>query len=246
MAVLLVLMTLVVALTLDHVVQKLAARRARLANPSVERDAVAAAPLPATRPLPRLDAAPPVPTFLDASHCWIELAPSGLVAVGADALAAALLGPPERVSARPTGTFVARGEPLLTLHRGGRELTLRAPLSGLVTEHNGALHAAPAELSERPYRPNWLCRMQPQELGTALRGMVIADEAVTWLRGELARVREVLTALHQPAHARLGATAADGGLPEQALGAQLDDAQWQALVQRVFGVEEQRNTQPPA
>lgn len=249
MAVLLVLMTLIIALTLDHVVQKLAFRRQRLARDAARGRSEALVPVAPLAEAPRTArplAAPPLPGFLDPSHCWIALEPSGLVTVGADALATALLGPPDRVSVEPTGTFVARGEPLLTLYRGHRRLTLRAPVSGLVAEHNVALGAAPAVLAEQPYGPHWLCRVQPQELGTALRAMLIADEATRWLRGELRRAREALLALHQPAAATLGVTASDGGLPEPGLSAALSDDQWQELARGVFGEQPPVDAPPPA
>ncbi|MBK8481569.1 MAG: hypothetical protein IPL40_10385 [Proteobacteria bacterium] len=259
MVVLLVLMTLILALTLDHVVQKLGFARHRSAQATaaadVARDTLAEAPLAeaplattplATAPLATAPlattlrsavAGPPMPGFLDPSHCWIELRPTGLAAVGVDALVTALLGPPDRVTMRPTGAFVIRGEPLLTLHRGTRQLTLRAPVSGLVAEHNLALQAAPAALADQPYGAHWLCLLQPQELGTALRAMTIAEEATRWLRGELRRAREALLALHQPATAKLGLTAADGGLPEAGLSTLLADDEWRALAGEVFGAE---------
>lgn len=248
MVVLLVLMTLIIALTLDHIVQKLAFQRRRGAKAAAAMG-LAKAPL-ADAPLadaPRSAmAGPPVPGFLDAGHCWIELRPTGLVAVGADALATALLGPPDRVTVRPTGAFVVRGEPLLTLHRGARQLTLRAPVSGLVAEHHAALNAAPARLAEQPYGPHWLCLVQPQELGAALRAMTIAEEATRWLRGELRRAREALLALHQPAAATLGTTAADGGLPEPGLSALLADDEWRSLTREVFGADAPAGTPPTA
>lgn len=176
----------------------------------------------------------PANVFLGPGHVWVRLERSGSIRVGADGLACALLGSPDRVELAPAGRKVRRGEPLATLQSGERSLRLLAPAEGVVARVNPRLALTPQSAEREPYDAGWLCELWPSRLAEALKGMRAAEEATAWMRTELGELRAVVTGLTSPrGNVRLEAMA-DGGLPIRALAQRIDDREWHVLRIRFF------------
>jgi glycine cleavage system H protein len=185
--------------------------------------------------------------FVDLGHTWVEIEPAGLVKVGADWMPATLLGKPEKVDFAMAGTEVKRGDVIMRLRRHGRTLALRAPVDGVVEEVNGALVDNPDPITSDPFGAGWLYRIAPANLGSALRAMLIDDEAANWMHREVRRLRDALSTLSrrmalggqsglaaQLALATAGPTLQDGGLPVQGLADELDPESWNELANTFF------------
>jgi glycine cleavage system H lipoate-binding protein len=218
MVALFVVLTIIVFLTLDYVVQRAELRRARGASPAGDA-AAALAPIAAS---PACAPALPRGVFLDHGHTWAALEPSGTLRVGADPLPAILLGRPEAVELVAGGTEVARGEPIARLRRQGRELTLRAPADGVIAAANPGLAADPAQVARDPFGA-WLVELMPRRVGAAVRTLLVGEEAAAWLGEELARLRDTVASLDGNAAAvAAGPTLPDGGQPIEGLADLLD------------------------
>ncbi len=187
----------------------------------------------------------PAATFLDPGHTWLRLEDAGTALVGCDRLPLTLLGEPDRVTVPPRGTEVRRGDPLVTLRRGDRELTLRSPLTGRVEGVNRDAVDWPAQTRIDPFGRGWLLRIAPQRLAGALRRMAVADEAGPWMLAELRRLRDALSGLGRRG-TELPAALPDGGLPVNGLAARLPAGAWAALTRELFedrGVDRPRAQQ---
>jgi glycine cleavage system H protein len=194
MVALFVVVAILLFLTVDHVVQRLAIR--------------AEAKVPAPVRVPHL--APAADVFVGPGHAWARLESAGTLRVGADGLAATLLGRIEAIEVAAPGTALRRGEPLATFTAGGRRVVLPAPCDATVEARNASLE--PSRVAADPFGHGWLARLKPRSLGAALREMRIGEEAATWLREERNRLRDALvSATNSPA--AVGATMADGGVP---------------------------------
>lgn len=196
MVALFVVCSLLLFLTIDHLVQRMAIR-AQAREPVRVR---VRAPMPA----PDL--------FVGPGHAWARLEPAGTLRVGADGLAGMLLGRFDRIDVAAPGTALRRGDPLATLAAGDRRVVLRAPFDATVASRNEALAGDPTQVAADPFG-HWLARLTPKAAGHALRGMKIGDEATSWFRAELSRLRDALVGA---AAGRAGTTMADGGLPASA------------------------------
>ena len=175
----------------------------------------------------------PANVFLGPGHVWVRLERSGSIRVGADGLACALLGTPDRVELAPAGRRVRRGDPLATLQSGQRALRLLAPSDGVVARINPRLALKPSSAEREPYDAGWLCELWPSRLAEALKGMRAAEEATAWMRAELRELRDVVTGWANRRPHGLAAMA-DGGLPIRALAQRIDDREWHALKVRFF------------
>jgi glycine cleavage system H protein len=227
MVALFVLLTIITLLTIDYFVQRAELKKARAAGLVAEREPAA---VPVVRPIAAVDDVP-AGVFLDPGHVWAQLEPSGALRVGLDRMPIAVLGRPDRIEVRSEGTSLRKGDPLVTLFRGHRKVVLRSPADGIVTRVNA--EADPDRLQSDPYGRGWLYWLTPQDVSPALKRMFVAEEAKTWAREQLAKLREFLAVgAHQGE--LVGATIQDGGALVEGLSDQLDDERWNRLVEEFF------------
>jgi glycine cleavage system H lipoate-binding protein len=225
-------------LTLDLVVQRFELRRA------TARNRVPAQPIAelAPRIAPAVALTVPVGAYLDPGHAWVEVVPGGSVHVGLDPLPALLLGTPDGLDALVPGSHVLRGQPLLTLRRGARLLTVRSPVSGEVLDIHAKALAQPAMLGPVTTQNPWLFKIKTNDLEPST--MHVGAAATAWLGDEMGRLRDSVTRMAD-AHSPVGATLHDGGVPAEAMAGQLDDTSWQSLVDDLFAANPQAPTSRP-
>jgi glycine cleavage system H protein len=141
-----------------------------------------------------------------AGHTWARQERKGISQVGADAFAAALAGPVDRISVPRPGTWVRQGQKAISLFRGEEKIELVSPVEGEVVEVNAEVLGNPAVLRQDPYGIGWLLNVHtPDEEGPARNLLPVA-----MVRGWMRDAADRLFAM-QPQLA--GATAADGGQP---------------------------------
>lgn len=213
MVVVLVLLTVVTLLTIDYLVKRRAQSRVPL-------------PLMIQSRLLSL----PGDVYLAPGHAWARPCDNRTLRIGAGRLPLHALGSPDGVRMPQVGSKVLAGEPLVTLRQGSRSLLLRSPVDGEIDQVNRAVIEQPQRITVSPFGDGWLCTIRPRSLSRSLRRMFLAEEATVWMRRELARLRETLGRLSQPATATTPLQL-DGGIPAEGLANHLDDAQWTEIQQ---------------
>ncbi len=107
------------------------------------------------------------------THEWLRTLPDGTVEVGITDHAQHSLGDLVFVEVPEAGRTVTAGEPFAVVESVKAASDVYAPLSGEVTEGNGALAGAPETLNTDPYGAGWLARLRP---AGALPGLLSAAE----------------------------------------------------------------------
>jgi glycine cleavage system H protein len=234
MVVLLVLFTIIVFLTIDYYVQQRAVKERVLATPRPNQSRAWPGLLARRRP-PSVSSATDVPggVFLSPWHVWVQLESSGSLRVGVDRLILNLLGGLDCVYVLPEGSEVHERGPLTMLRSGHRALRIRSPVDGVISEVNERARRSPDRVTSDPYESGWLYRISPVHVTQALSGMVVGEEGRSWMRDELARLRDVLVNRWAP-DPDVAATMADGGLPMQSQLDGLGDREWEDLVKGFF------------
>lgn len=219
MTVILVLVTFLIFILLDWVVNRLKA------------------PKVATQP------AHPVPPMLEPSyvegfsvpeqlsyhpgHSWALRERRNLMRVGMDEFAAALAGPIQRIELPKAGQWVRQGQRAWSLFRDGEKTDMVSPTEGEIVEVNSEVLENPDLLRKDPYGKGWLALIHvPDEESTA-RNLVPTELVRSWMREAVSRLYA-----RQPQLA--GAVAADGGLPAEDLLAGLEDANWKQVTSEFF------------
>jgi glycine cleavage system H protein len=95
------------------------------------------------------------------THEWLRTLPDGTVEVGITDHAQHSLGDLVFVEVPEAGRTVSAGEPFAVVESVKAASDVYAPVSGEVTEGNGALAGAPETLNTDPYGAGWLARLRP-------------------------------------------------------------------------------------
>jgi glycine cleavage system H protein len=166
---------------------------------------------------------------LHPGHGWARRAP-GCVVAGVDDFAQRLIGPVDAIETVSLGMQVKAGDVMAILRHGGREIPIRAPISGKVTGINPLLRSNPSLVNQSPYGRGWLVEIAPEasNLKLGLKQLLGRGRATRWMRREIDR----LVALTAPDTET--PTLADGGELSVDACAHLDDAAWKRVVDELF------------
>lgn len=174
-------------------------------------------------------------TYLAPGHTWIRPELDGPVLMGADRLPLHALGGLDHVQLVDPGTVVRSGQPVVTLGRGRRLVRLYSPIDGVVEAVNREAELDPNSLQADPYEKGWLYAIRPRGLAAALHRMFVAEEARSFMRREIGRLRDVISVLGTPG-AEPAPALLDGGAPLDGFAQDLTDEQWVAIVETLFEV----------
>ncbi len=190
MIVLLVVITFIAAVLIDHFVN-------RNAIPIAEEK-----PLRAPRIAPSLAAGFNVPENLSyhPGHTWALAESPELVRVGLDDLAAKVAGPVTAIDIPERGQWIRQGQKIIAMHRDGRDLELVSPVEGAVVSINEKVLRDPALARTDPYGEGWLFTVNSPDLGTGLRNLLRGTLVRRWMEDAALKLRGA------------GAFAQDGGV----------------------------------
>jgi len=198
-----VIFTIVAFILVDALVQKAELKRL---EPSPERKAARKS----YGNLPITVKSLPGGIYTDFGHTWLSLNRDGTANLGIDAFAQYAVGCVDKLVLPRVGQEVRRGDDIFTLRQGERKAIFRAPIDGVVETVNEALSSDPMLVKGDPYRKGWICCLRPHHLAAGLRQMLIAEEALTWLKSEAIRFQEFI--LSRPFEdTALGRVLQDGG-----------------------------------
>ena len=224
MVALAVILTIVLALSIDSFV--LARQR---------RTAAASEPLPiVAMKVPQ----PPQGVFLDSAHTWLRITSDGRLRVGIDDFLAEAVGNVDRVEVPPQGTSVERGAPLFTLFVNGRRLVVPSPASGTVMSANDKALRDPSSLSRDPYGAGWVASLWTRDHHAAITPLRIGAAATRFLREELHRLADFMVPSGSMASVPV---MADGGLPGKGAASSLDDKAWDDFSRQFVNATDQNS-----
>jgi len=133
----------------------------------------------------------PSGVFFAPSHTWLNLFPSGRAWLGIDDFVVRLLERPRVRFLKESGSQVSRGDALLVIEDGERQLTVQSPLDARVIALNSKLLKSPGALRHAPFCEGWACELRPDRQAD-LKSLMLGDESAGWMQGEFGRLRDVL------------------------------------------------------
>jgi len=220
MTVLLILLTFITFLLIDHFHS-----RKMVAQPTVQ--SAKAAPMP--RPTPSLVGGFLVPDKLrfHPGHTWALSESPTLVRVGMDEFASKLTGKLESIHLPQRGQWVRQGQKICTLRRDGAAVDMVSPIEGSVADINETVVRNPELALKDPYGEGWLVTVQSPDAKTNFRNLLGGALARWWTEESASRMQR-----HIPM--TLGALAQDGGVAMDNLTAQIPDKEWVDLAKEFF------------
>lgn len=128
-------------------------------------------------------------------HVWARLEAGGRVRTGLDDFGRRLAGRIYCVQLPKLGTRIAAGAPAWkAVHHEG-EVSLAAPVAGVVEEVNERLSHNPTLVNQDPYGAGWAVALTPLDLVADLQGLRFGADTAPWIAAESERLgREVACA----------------------------------------------------
>ena len=220
MTIVLVVLTFVALVALDHFVLSKRYREADWMQPAKS----------APQPLGAAHQPVPAGVFVQPTMTWGRIGEAGEVYLGVHPMLLDLVGAGRELELRAVGEHVAKGEPLVSISRAGRRLTVRSPIAGRVDRVNLRAVGETQWTGAEGRGGDWLCRLLPEFVANEARSWLSGAAAAEWTRHRYHELRTYLTNAVAVGH--LGVTMADGGeLPAGILG-QLDQGVWAGLEDR--------------
>jgi glycine cleavage system H lipoate-binding protein len=220
MTVLLVLMTFVAFLLVDHFYS-----RNKVVQPAVQVAKREGPPKLA----PSLVGGFQVPENLryHPGHTWALNESPSLVRIGLDEFAAKLVGKIEKVTLPQRGQWVRQGQKIWTIHRDGNSVDMVSPIEGSVADINEAALMNPELPRKDPYGEGWLVTVQSPDAKTNFRNLLGGALARWWTEESASRLQRRMPVA-------LGALAQDGGVAMDNLTAQMPDQEWSQIAREFF------------
>lgn len=220
MTVLLVLLTFVTFLLIDHFHS-----RKVVVQPAVQVAKREAPP----RLAPSLVGGFQVPEKLryHPGHTWALSESPSLVRVGMDEFASKLTGKIERITLPQRGQWIRQGQKIWSLHRDGATVDMVSPIEGSVADINENAVRDPELARKDPYGEGWLLTVQSPDAKTNFRNLLGGALARWWTEESASRLQRRMPLA-------LGALAQDGGVAMDNLAAQIPDKDWATLAKEFF------------
>ena len=153
----------------------------------------------------------PKGVFFHPGHTWARMLSGEKLEIGIDDFIQKSLGKIDTLNLPAIGTKVKQGEPVVSIQHAGRTLRMVAPVSGTIMSVNDMAVDNPALIHDNPYKEGWLFTIEPENLAQNLSPLAIAENAVDWIKNEIVRFRDFVTA-RTAEPALVGETMLDGGI----------------------------------
>ncbi|MGF7139989.1 glycine cleavage system protein H [Roseimarinus sediminis] len=132
--------------------------------------------------------------YFDKTHTWVFMERNGEVRMGIDDFLGHVTGSFTRIMMKDEGEQIRRGEPIFTLIRDGKKLTVNAPVSGTIRGVNVSLLSDAEALTRSPYEEGWIYLIEPANWLSELGVLSLAERYKSWIEQEMIRLKDLLAA----------------------------------------------------
>jgi len=136
--------------------------------------------------------------YFDKTHTWAFMEKNGSVTIGLDDFLQHVTGPITRIEMKNTGERIKKGDLLFSIIQAGKQLSLYAPVSGVITKQNSTLISDTSLLNSSPYDRGWVYMIEPTNWFKEIQLLDIAGRYKDWLNTEFSRMKDFLAATFKP------------------------------------------------
>lgn len=128
--------------------------------------------------------------FFSKNHTWAHLEPSGIAKIGIDDWLLHITGDIQIKYLIPLGGKIRKGDPIIELNQGEKNLKITSPISGEIQEQNHFLIENPILANTDPYGKAWVYQIKPDNWKRETKSYFLAEEATAWSKQELKRFKD--------------------------------------------------------
>ncbi len=130
--------------------------------------------------------------YFDKSHTWAFLEKNGVVSIGIDDFLQHVTGPITRIKMKNSGEEVKKGETFLTIIQEGKQLNIKAPISGKIKAQNEKLLSNSSILNTSPYADGWIYKIEPTNWLRDTQFLIFAKGYREWIKMEFLHLKDFL------------------------------------------------------
>ncbi len=130
--------------------------------------------------------------YFDKSHTWAFMERDGLISIGIDDFLQHVTGPISKIRMKSAGEEVRKGETFLTIIQEGKQLNIKAPVSGKIKSFNEKLLSNAGLVNSSPYTEGWIYRIEPASWLRDTQFLIIAQGYREWIMMEFLHLKDFL------------------------------------------------------
>lgn len=181
-AIILLAVLAVLFFVIDYIVTRLSIKRGAISRSDFE-----ATPFFNDKSIAILDG-----LYFDKSHTWVFMEKDGTVGVGLDDFLQHVTGPISKIKMRDSGEKVKKGEPFLTIIQDGKQLNIKAPISGTIKACNKGLESDTSVLAKSPYQDGWIYMIEPSNWFRDIQFLIMSQGYKEWIKMEFLHLKDFL------------------------------------------------------
>lgn len=131
--------------------------------------------------------------FFDKSHTWVFMEMDGVLRIGVNDFIPKITGILTGIKMRKLGEEIRKGEPIITLIQNGKQINIKSPVSGIVSQLNEKLVTDPAIINDCPYSEGWIYVIEPTNWFREIQFLFMAEKFKAWLMFEFTRLKDFLS-----------------------------------------------------
>ncbi|TRZ77954.1 MAG: glycine cleavage system protein H [Deltaproteobacteria bacterium] len=124
--------------------------------------------------------------YYTTDHAWVK-AEGNQIRIGVTDFMQQMAGEITFIRLPRAGKELEVGKTLCTLQSGKWAGKVLVPMQALVVDVNKDLAANPQILNAAPYNRGWIAVLEPADLAAGLGKLLKGDEAIAWLKTEIAK-----------------------------------------------------------
>jgi glycine cleavage system H lipoate-binding protein len=136
--------------------------------------------------------------YFDKTHTWAFMEKDGLVKIGIDDFLQHVTGSITQLKLKNPGEKIRKCEPVLSIVHEGKQLTINAPVSGIIKEQNLNLIKNSSLVNSSPFSEGWIYRIEPTNWMRDIQFLFMGEKYKIWLKDEFSRLRDFLSAIVKP------------------------------------------------
>ena len=147
----------------------------------------------------------------DKTHTWAFMDEDGLVKVGIDDFLQRATGPLTRVKMKSPGERIKKGRQAVSIIQDGKQLDIKAPISGTIMELNEKLVSDADILNSSPFTEGWIYKIEPTNWLQEVQFLIMGTTYKDWLKTEFQRLKDFLAETLMPGTVGYAHVLQDGG-----------------------------------
>ncbi|PKP34748.1 MAG: hypothetical protein CVU00_05515 [Bacteroidetes bacterium HGW-Bacteroidetes-17] len=131
--------------------------------------------------------------FFDKTHTWVYMEMDGVLRIGINDFITRITGNLTGIKMKNPGEEIRKGDTIITLMQNGKQLNIKSPVSGIISQQNEKLITNAAIINECPYSEGWIYVIEPTNWFREIQFLFMAEKFKKWLISEFTRLKDFLS-----------------------------------------------------